>query len=88
MMYGFNGSGMWIMMLVVFLAFVLLFGLFAVFGGLALRHTTSTAVQPAPNTTASRALSILDERLARGEITPQEYQQLRDTLAANSGSGF
>ena len=31
------------------------------------------------------ARSILDQRLARGEIGTEEYQQLRDALAAGEG---
>lgn len=87
MMYGWDGygSGMWIMMLGVFLIFLLFFGLIAFLGVTALRRnpmSTPPAVGPSGT---GRAKQILDERLARGEVTPEDYERLR-VLLHSSGS--
>lgn len=88
MMYGGygNGSGMWIMMFVVFLVFLVIFGGFAALMVMALRHGHAPA-PPANQQAQSRGLAILDERLARGEISPEEYQNLRSMLVSGQSLG-
>jgi len=65
-----------------FLGMLLFWGLFLalIVGGLVflLRQTTGTR---APDETGDRtALRILDERLARGEISREEYEAIRSAL--------
>lgn len=40
-----------------------------------------------PRQGGQRAREILDERLARGEIDPEEYRRLRDVLEGNRPAG-
>ena len=89
MMYDWNGdgSGMWIMMVVMFLVFLLLFAMVAAFLVVVGRRGTGYPVAPA-QLGSQRALQILDERLARGEIGPEEYQNLRTTLLPNGMPGI
>jgi putative membrane protein len=51
-----------------------------------------TRTTPRPDQSGDDARSILDGRLARGEISPEEYQRLRDLIGtgthhAASGTG-
>ena len=52
---------------------------------------TSAARKPGQEHRGQDALSILDQRLARGEIDTEEYQRLRDLIAvgdrAPAGAG-
>ena len=41
---------------------------------------TNLTRKPGPGQHGDDARSILDARLARGEISPEEYQRLRDLL--------
>lgn len=86
-MYGWNdtGSGMWIMMFLVFVVFLVLFGGFAALVVMALRHGHAEPASP-HLTSTSRAFAILDERLARGEISPQEHQTLRSIIASGQAA--
>jgi putative membrane protein len=45
---------------------------------------TSLTRRPGPPHGSGDARSILDARLARGEISPEEYQRLRDLIDARS----
>jgi putative membrane protein len=68
-MHGWDGGWMWLWGSLMMLTWV------AVIGGavwLIARATRSDGRSPGSN-----ARSILDERLARGEITPEEHQQRR-----------
>ena len=70
---GWYGSSWWIGALMT----VLFWALFI--GGIiwlvrALTSTNRHSEEP------SRAMAILEERLARGEITPEEFRQLREEL--------
>ncbi len=80
-MYGWNmtswGPGGWLVMGVVMLAFWALI----VFGVVALvRLTTHPGTRP-PREPADSARAILRERLARGEISPEEYATRLEVLA-------
>lgn len=53
---------------------------------------TSLTRKPGPGHHSDDARGILDQRLARGEISPEEYQRLRDLIGtgthhAASGAG-
>ncbi len=70
--YGmFGGLGMifWLIILVVLILFIV--KIFEKESGTAVRYTGQTS---------SDAMRILDERLASGEITIEEYRQLKDAL--------
>jgi len=73
------GPGTWITMALMMLAF---WGLIAALVVYAIRHLGQ---RPADDASPSRApadqaLSILDERLARGEIDAEEYHHRRELL--------
>jgi len=63
------------------LSMVIFWSLFVVFAYLAIRaYRTRRPGGP-------RATAILDERLARGEISTEEYRTRRETLAAPRAQG-
>lgn len=78
MMYGPGDGGWWGfgMMLIVLLAVALI-----VVGVVFLVRSSSGGERPAPRPERSRALEILDERFARGEIDREEYEERRRTLS-------
>jgi putative membrane protein len=67
------GWGWWFLMSVGMVAFWAL----VIWAIVALVRGTSPAP---PEKDADRPLDILQRRLAHGEITPEEYEQLRDAL--------
>ena len=73
MMYGYDMGAGWLIMLV-FWAFVI-----ALFVWLAL--ALSRARVPRDDSGSAGALRILEERLARGEIDPEEFRIRRDAIA-------
>jgi putative membrane protein len=46
---------------------------------------TSLTRKPGPSDSGGDARQILDQRLARGEISPEEYQRLRDLIGTGTG---
>ena len=46
---------------------------------------TNLTRKPGPEHRGDDARSILDQRLAQGEISPEEYQRLRDLIDTGSG---
>lgn len=75
MMSGWGWIGMTVMMLVWFaLLALLIYALSRVFWGPA--HTTATGTSD-----QDRAMSVLRERFARGEISEEEYRQVSGTLS-------
>jgi len=81
MMYGWGNdfSGMWVMMIAMLVFFLLVFGLIAVLMVTATRRASGPVATQVP-AAENRAVAILDERLARGEISPVEYREVRATL--------
>src|SRR5512146_2259386 len=83
-----NGGGwawwqaglMWIVMIAFWV--LLIWAVYALVTGI-----TRRPGQPEPGSQppAGDARRILDERLARGEIDPEEYQRLRDLLDGGAG---
>jgi len=45
---------------------------------------TNLTHKPGPTDSGEDALGILDQRLAKGEISPEEYQRLRDLIGAGT----
>lgn len=79
-----DNDGMWLWGTLMMLTWVALIG---VVTWLILRHgrpADTTAGRPA-DTTAGRAHEILDERLASGDITPEEYRERRELLGRPPG---
>ena len=82
-----NGGGwawwqaglMWVAM-IAFWA-LLIWAIYALVSGITRRDQAGPGGQPQPGD----ARRILDERLARGEIDPEEYQRLRDLLDGGAG---
>ena len=46
---------------------------------------TNLTRKPGPSDSGGDAQQILDQRLARGEISPEEYQRLRDLIGTGTG---
>ena len=46
---------------------------------------TNLTRRPGPPGSGDDAQRILDQRLARGEISPEEYQRLRDLIGTGTG---
>lgn len=85
MMWYWGGGMHWWGWLLGFLGMVvfwglLIWGVWYMFTGVS---SSSRRVQP----TAPPAKQILDERLARGEITPEEYRRLRDLMTGADHGG-
>lgn len=80
-MYGWNmtpwGSGGWLVMGLVMLTFWAV----VVFGVVALVRVTAHHDRPAPRESVDSARQILRERLARGEISPEEYATRVEVLS-------
>ena len=77
-MDGFGGGGMFLMMIVLLLFFV---GLVALVGlGIWALVRSSRRGSAAPLGTGGRALDVLQERYARGEITREQYEQMKRDL--------
>lgn len=78
--YGMMGSGAWgwglLMMAVP--GVILILVLWAALGGLGERTSPTTYVPYPP--AEGRPLEILDNRYARGELSREEYQRMRDDL--------
>jgi len=70
------GWGWWFLMSIGMVAFWAL----VIWAIVALVRGTSPAPPAPPEKDADRPLDILQRRLAHGEITPEEYEQLRDAL--------
>ncbi len=70
---GYNNMGGWFWLIFIIIAIVVAVGIFLVV----------KLVQSSSNSTQSvndNSLYILNERLAKGEITPQEYTNLKNML--------
>ncbi|HZD65042.1 MAG TPA: SHOCT domain-containing protein [Acidimicrobiales bacterium] len=80
MMWYWGGGMQWWGWLVGFLAMVLFWG--AVIWGI-WYLATGFGRRHRPEQRSGGAKGILDERLARGEIDPEEYRRLRDLLSAD-----
>ncbi|HET6672190.1 MAG TPA: SHOCT domain-containing protein [Agromyces sp.] len=81
MMWDYGYYGMWWMWIPGLLLALLIIGGIAALIVMAVRSTGSSTRPPdttPPNTDPARR--ILEERLARGEITPEQYRELRSTL--------
>jgi putative membrane protein len=74
-----NWGGMVMMVLVALLVLALLIGLIVAIV-LLVRNAQSTASAAAGGFRPGNALEILKERFARGEITREEYQDMRRDL--------
>ena len=90
MMYNFGGGaygmgGMWIMMIAVFLILLVIFAAAAVAIVLALHHVPQQQSDAATHATGPQA--VLDDRLARGEIDVEQYQQLRKAISSAATHG-
>lgn len=74
------GVGWWLVMSIGMLAFwgVVIWGIVALVRG---APTGRRQTDAEPNT--ERPADILRRRLARGEISPEEYERLRDLLSAD-----
>lgn len=70
--FGMGGGWMWLI-----LGFTLIVAIVALVGGAVRDRSADGAQRPDPNSDAER---ILKTRLARGEISPQQYEQLRRQL--------
>lgn len=85
MMYGWNNQGMgggwWVLMIIGMVVFWAIF----VIGTVALlRHYGPRRGAAHVETPSSSAIEILKERLARGELTEEEYARLRKLLEGDS----
>jgi putative membrane protein len=69
------GWGWWLLMSVGMVAFwgLVIWAIVALVRG-------GTSAPQRPKTDTDRPLDILQRRLARGEISPEEYEELRDAL--------
>jgi len=75
------GYGMWWMWIPGILLALLIIGGIVALVVLAVRSTGSSALPPDTKPAdVDPARRILEERLARGEITPEQYRELRSTL--------
>lgn len=83
MMYGWSGSNGWMMVAGMFVMLLVVFVPLAIVLVLAFRGGGGSAPSAPPG--RARALQILDERLARGEITPEQYQATLDQLRGSGG---
>lgn len=79
--YGWGGYG-WLGMMFGGLMMLVFWGGLIVLGFLAIRALArSGSAQPgSPASGGNRALDILKERYARGEITKEQYEQMRQDL--------
>jgi putative membrane protein len=73
------GTGSWIAMALTMLAFVGLVAAFVVYAIHNLGHRPGDHIN-APSPPADKALRILDERFARGEVDTDEYNHRREAL--------
>jgi putative membrane protein len=80
MNWGYGGGGMFLMMLIGLLFFLGLIALVALGIWAVVRASRSGSVLPQGR--AGRALDVLQERYARGEITREEYEQMKRDLLA------
>ncbi|MEI6700377.1 MAG: SHOCT domain-containing protein [Actinomycetota bacterium] len=72
-----HNNWIWMLLLMVLLLGVLAVVLLAVFGNRHLHHPRGQMQHQ------NDALKILDERLARGEIEPEEYRTRKSVLTGN-----
>jgi putative membrane protein len=77
------GGGWWAVMTLLWLAFLALIALI-VFGAVLIARSFWERGRGGHRTESNRALDILDERFARGEIDHQEYEERRRALASRS----
>ena len=85
MRYGYGyGGGHWDMWVLMAVAMVVFFCALAwiIVTLLRQRDAQARSGQPIPPSPSPDARRILDERLARGEITEDEYKRLRDLIQA------
>jgi putative membrane protein len=75
-----TGSGWWVLMMIG----MVLFWALVVAGVVWLVHS---GIGQGPRTPAKSASDTLDERLASGEISVEEYEQRRQVLRGGSGGG-
>ncbi len=77
-----GSSGWWWMTMAIFM--VAFWGVVVWLVVTVLRRVTATGGQPsalaAPTSSRPSAMDVLAERLARGEIDPEEYRRRRDAL--------
>jgi putative membrane protein len=74
-MYGMGGGWLWLLLLVV----VVVIGVIMFRGGWSSGSSSGRSALP-PQSTPGQATDILKERYARGEISRQEYDEMRRTL--------
>ena len=79
--YGFGGSGMWFggLMMLLFWGGLIVLGYFLVRALIGAGQGGASSGHAAPS--GSRALEILKERYARGEIAKEQYDQMRKDLS-------
>jgi putative membrane protein len=82
MMYGYDGG--WVWMWVGGILLLLVLAALIVLVVRAFSSGTSPGAGQAPKPPASSARQIIEERLARGEITPDEFRQLARALDEHS----
>ncbi|MET0781042.1 MAG: SHOCT domain-containing protein [Microbacterium sp.] len=82
MMYGFDGGWGW--MWVGGILLLLILAALIVLVVRAFSTAPSLGAGPAPKPPASSARQIIEERLARGEITPDEFRSLARALDEHS----
>ena len=75
--YGFGGGWMWFFGIVLVLVLLTLIALVTL---LAVRGASAAPVGPPPQVVLGPARQIAEERLARGEITADEFRQLMRAL--------
>ncbi|MHB1251920.1 MAG: SHOCT domain-containing protein [Acidimicrobiales bacterium] len=75
------GGGWWVLMMIGMVVFwsILVFGVVAL-----VRHNHSGPPAVTHGESADKAVAILRERLARGEITPEEFTTILATLRDRS----
>lgn len=83
MMFFFRSGWVWRQAALMWVGMVTFFGLL-IWGGYALVRGGRGPVQ---RTLAQSARSILDQRLARGEVDQNQYQDMRELIGAGPGPG-
>ena len=77
MMFWYGSGWAWWQGALMWVGMIVFWGLL-IWGGYAL--IANLTRKPGPADGSGDAQRILDERLARGEISPEEYQRLRDLI--------